>query len=651
MTGGGSPAAIAVAVTEMARDGRFADVEDLFAAPLRAVVSADALRAGWAALTGSKGPVRAIGEPTAEPAGAGLVRVRVPVTCEHGGLTVIMSVDGAGRLQGLLIEPAIAGSWTPPGYAAPDRFTEREVRVGSGPLAVSGTLSVPYGDGPWPGVVLLSGGGPFDRDQTSGPNKPLKDLAWGLASSGAAVVRFDKVTCAHPGQVADFTLADEYVPHAVAAVRLLLNHPAVDPARVFVAGHSAGGKAAPRVAAAEPAVAGLVILAGDTQPMHQAAIRVARYLAALDPGPATQAFAETITRQAALAGSPDLSRATPASELPFGLPASYWLDLRDYDPVATAAALDKRMLILQGGRDFQVTAEDDLSGWQAGLGHRADVTIRVHGADNHLFFPGTGPSTPAEYETPQHVDPAVVAEIARWLTPGEAAGADGNAVALQAALDGDVASFCGLDQGGVVGLGLVGVEPGEPGEGDVEAVGRADVADDHRRPAGAGVTLGQQMPDDRGVVCQRGTVDGVQRHGPLHVPELADVVLVVVEGGPPEQRIADRLQRLLVLHHALALMGVPGRLTVNVGGQDRPSRLFQLQEQHVVGAAAFEQGDVGAQPDAADADHLVGDVDDRVAAEHPSPVRGQGGEVLVESLGDRVRLGVAEPREQRRVFH
>jgi fermentation-respiration switch protein FrsA (DUF1100 family) len=159
--------------------------------------------------------------------------------------------------------------------------------------------------------------------------------------------------------------------------------------------------------------------------MDQAAIRVARYLAALDPGPATQALAETITRQAALAGRPDLSPATPAAELPFGLPASYWLDLRDYDPVATAAALAKPMLILQGGRDFQVTVEDDLAGWQAGLSGRADVTIRVHEADNHLFFPGTGPSGPAEYETPQHVDRAVVADIARWLTAGGAAGEDG----------------------------------------------------------------------------------------------------------------------------------------------------------------------------------------------------------------------------------
>jgi dienelactone hydrolase len=421
MAAAAGPAAIAIAVVEMAHDGRFAEIEDLFAPPLRAAVSAETLRVAWDAEMGRHGPLSAVGEPVSEPARAGLVRVSVPVTCEHGGLTMVMSVDGAGLLQGLRIGPPASTSWTPPSYAAPKRFAEHDVMVGSGPLAVPGTLSLPRGRGPKPGVVLLSGGGPFDRDETSGPNKPLKDLAWGLASRGVAVLRFDKVTCAHGSQAADargFTLAEEYVPHAVAAVHMLQHQPAVDPARVFVLGHSAGGKAGPRVAAAEASVAGLVILAGDAQPMHQAAIRVVRYLAALNPSPAGEAFAEAITRQAALAGSPDLSPSTPATELPFGFPASYWLDLRGYDPVSAAAALGKPMLILQGGRDYQVTVEDDLSRWRAGLSHRADVTIRVYDADNHLFFPGAGPSTPAEYERAQHVDPAVVADIAGWLTPG-----------------------------------------------------------------------------------------------------------------------------------------------------------------------------------------------------------------------------------------
>jgi uncharacterized protein len=57
----------------------------------------------------------------------------------------------------------------------------------------------------------------------------------------------------------------------------------------------------------------------------------------------------------------------------------------------------------------------NLAGWQAGLAGRPDVTIRVYDADNHLFVPGSGPSSPAEYEPAQQVDPAVIADIATWL--------------------------------------------------------------------------------------------------------------------------------------------------------------------------------------------------------------------------------------------
>jgi hypothetical protein len=208
------------------------------------------------------------------------------------------------------------------------------------------------------------------------------------------------------------------VPHAVAAIRLLREHPAVDPAQVFVAGHSLGGTAAPRVAAAEPAVAGLIILAGGAAPLHWSAVRQLGYLASLEAGTpaAAQPLLEAITRQARAVDDPGLSTATPSSELPFGVPAAYWLDLRGYNPAEAAAALGKPMLIVQGGRDYQATVAGDLSVWQAALHDRPDVTIRVYDADNHLFFVGSGASTPAEYEPAQHVDPVVVADIARWLT-------------------------------------------------------------------------------------------------------------------------------------------------------------------------------------------------------------------------------------------
>ncbi|MET9492128.1 alpha/beta fold hydrolase [Nocardia sp. NPDC006630] len=419
------PGAIATAVVEMARAGRFAEIEKLFAPRLRAVVSAESLRVAWVAEAERFGAIRGVGEPSSEPTDAALVRVSVPVTGERGGMTVVMSVDAAGLLNGFRLAPPPGSAWEAPSYAESGRFTEYEITLGEGRLAVSGTVSVPRGRGAKPGVVLLSGGGPFDRDETSGPNKPLKDLAWGLASRGIAVARFDLVTYTHPGLAADlpeFTMTDEYVPYAVAAIQLLQQHPAVDPARVFVLGHSMGGKVAPRVAAAEPSVAGLVLLAADASPMQRSAVRVARYLAALNPGAATESAVAMITEQAERVDSPGLSVSTPAADLPFGLPGAYWLDLRGYDPVSTAAALNKPMLILQGARDYQVTVEDDLALWQAGLGERPEVTIGIHDAGNHLFFPGSGASSPAEYEPAQHIDPAVIAQIADWLAPAPVRG-------------------------------------------------------------------------------------------------------------------------------------------------------------------------------------------------------------------------------------
>ncbi|MEU6555280.1 alpha/beta fold hydrolase [Streptomyces sp. NPDC046915] len=395
---------------------RFGETVGLFAPPLRAAVSAEVLRLAWAAEAAGQGGVTVVEEPVTEAGDGDLVRVRIPVTCVNGSFTVVTSVGDDGLLHGLRFDTHGGAEWQPPHYANADRFTERDVLVGTGPLAVPGTLSLPAGHGPWPAVVLLSGGGAFDRDESSGPNKPLKDLAWGLASRQVAVLRFDKVTFTHPDRLpSDFTMADEYLPHALAAVQLLRQQPEVATDRIHLLGHSMGGKVAPRIAAADPSIAGLVLLAADTQPMHEAAVRVARYLAELAPGPNADEAVSALVQQAESVTDPELNPDTPSKLLPLGFSAAYWLDLRAYDPVATAAQLVCPMLILQGGRDYQVTVADDLTGWQHALARRPEVTIRIHEDANHLFFPGSGQPTPAEYVRPGHVDPAVVDEIATWL--------------------------------------------------------------------------------------------------------------------------------------------------------------------------------------------------------------------------------------------
>nr|BFE59875.1 alpha/beta hydrolase [Dactylosporangium thailandense] len=413
---------IAQRLLELLQAGRYAEIRDLFAPNLRPMVTEDSLRAAWEAELDRHGPLTGAGEPLTEAA-----LVKLPVLFAHGAATVLLSVTESGWLTGLQIAAAEAAQptlpWQPPGYAEPDALAEHDVTVGSGPLAVPGTLTLPAVPGPHPAIVMLAGSGPNDRDETIGRNKPFKDLAWGLAARGIATLRFDKVTHAHGASVkalADFTVDDEYKPHALAAVGLLRQHPAVDAGRVFVLGHSLGGTIAPRIAAAEPAVAGLVLLAGGAQPLHWSAVRQFRHLASLNP--ATSAsydqIIEAVTRQAHAVDSPDLSAATPTEDLPFGVPAAYWLDLRAYDPATAAAGVDRPILILQGARDYQVTVADDLARWQAALAGRPDVTVRVYDADNHFFFPGEGPSTPAEYEPVQHLDPAVVADIAAWVLDG-----------------------------------------------------------------------------------------------------------------------------------------------------------------------------------------------------------------------------------------
>jgi dienelactone hydrolase len=315
--------------------------------------------------------------------------------------------------------PVIA--WEPPAYVDRERFDEEELTIGPGGLEVPATLSVPRDGRDLPAVVLLAGSGPLDRDETIGPNKPFRDLAWGLASRGIVVLRFDKVTHAHGAAAranSAFTVTDEYLPHALAAIDRLRTHPSVDRRRIVVAGHSLGGTVAPRIAAAAGDLAGLVIMAGGAAPLHWVIVRQLRHIASLDPS--TEAAAQpgiaAMARQAQRVDARDLTVDTPASELPFGTPASYWLDIRDWDAPAAAAALGLPVLVLQGERDYQATVDDDLPRWRAALGDLAGTTIRVFPGLDHCFFPGSGPSSPQASMTPgQHVDPAVLDALVGWL--------------------------------------------------------------------------------------------------------------------------------------------------------------------------------------------------------------------------------------------
>jgi fermentation-respiration switch protein FrsA (DUF1100 family) len=102
------------------------------------------------------------------------------------------------------------------------------------------------------------------------------------------------------------------------------------------------------------------------------------------------------------------------SMLGIPLPGSYVLDLRSYDPAATAARLKIPILVLQGESDYQV-ARKDYEGWERALAGHSNVTMKSYPGLCHLFTPAGNPPSPADYDKPGHVFGGMINEIANWV--------------------------------------------------------------------------------------------------------------------------------------------------------------------------------------------------------------------------------------------
>ena len=399
--------------------GSFADAVAQFDETMKSASPPDKLQTLWQALNAQIGKFK-------KQTGTRIEKVApyeiVYVTCEFEKSTVDFKLvfNQNNQIAGMFIVPTETPvKFLVPTYANQNLFTEKEVTIGTGEFALRGTLAMPKEKGMVPAIVLVHGSGPNDRDETIGGNKPFRDLAWGLASKGVAVLRYEKRTLEHGKKLAsieNFTVKEEVIDDAVSAVELLRKTEGIDAKRIFVLGHSLGGMLVPRIGKADTKIAGFIVLAGATRPVEDMILEQSNYLVSLD-GNVSEGEKKGIESFKKFAAQVKNLKPEDAAtnKIFFGAPASYYLDLRGYNPPPEIAKqLKQPILILQGERDYQVTMVD-FQNWRNALSRKKNVAFKTYTKLNHLFIAGEGAPTSSEYGKAGNVAESVIVDIVEWI--------------------------------------------------------------------------------------------------------------------------------------------------------------------------------------------------------------------------------------------
>jgi len=315
--------------------------------------------------------------------------------------------------------PPLAGLHRPrPDYTAgaDAPYTAEDVRVPVRPVrgdtfSLACTLTRPKTGGPrFPAVVTSTGSGLQDRDENLWPlvpdYRPLRQIAERLARAGIAVLRCDDRSFGGSTGRSDSATTADFADDVRAQLAWLRSRSDIQPRKIAVLGHSEGGVIGPMVAAGDPQLAAVVVMAGTAKPGRE----VLRYQ--IVDRPLADSTLSAAQRDAM---RPDLER-----QLSQFSTANAWTRFFvDYDPATAARRVRQPVLIVQGAVDRQVSAgqADTLAAAMRAGGNR-DVTVRVFPGLNHLFLVSpSGTGDPAEYATLRELSlpPDVLDTIAMWL--------------------------------------------------------------------------------------------------------------------------------------------------------------------------------------------------------------------------------------------
>lgn len=270
---------------------------------------------------------------------------------------------------------------------------------------LTGTLTIPEGDGPFPAVVLVSGSGQQNRDEELMNHRPFWVIADYLTRQGIAVLRYDDRGIGGSGGEVGMATSMDFSYDAEAAFDFLRSQKLIDASKVGILGHSEGGIINFMVSARRPEVAFLVSLAGS-------AVKGTEVLKAQGEAinRASGMTEEMIAFSSAASGqmydiieaSSDREEADSLlrqlvkgwgygeelTEQTVGQLASPWMYyFLKYDPTEAIVKTNCPALLLNGSKDVQVVASQNLPAYEKIIADygKTNLTLREMPDLNHLF--------------------------------------------------------------------------------------------------------------------------------------------------------------------------------------------------------------------------------------------------------------------------
>ena len=301
-----------------------------------------------------------------------------------------------------------------------------KVIIGKGTeYPLNGLLTVPDGiSGPVPAVVLVHGSGASNMDEKVLKLTPFKDLADGLAAHGIASLRYDKRTFVHGRKMVKaigsaMTVWEETIEDAILALALLRNDRRIDSSRLFILGHSMGAMLAPRIDAEGGDAKGLIMMAGTPHRLEDIVLRQLEQSRAGNPvlGFVTGLEGKYFAKK--FSGLYDMSdEEAKKKKFAGNISLYYFKDMGQKTAADYMLESSKPALIMQGGRDFQVLADDDFKAFKEQLAGRGSITYKLYPELNHCFVPAIYDDilkASKEYGVERHIGEEVIADIADFI--------------------------------------------------------------------------------------------------------------------------------------------------------------------------------------------------------------------------------------------